>query len=567
VNHDKVEPSKLIQISLPTLRRPANAGQRHRARNADELHQIEAVTLCSATMGEDGEVEPPLGPLYIASVFEQQGAEVDFRDFQLYEGAHGFSGEALAEFLSGHREVVALSCFVDMLPAVIDAARRLHSARPDTIFLLGGPGPTAGARRILEEYPWVAGVVRGEGEEALSDWVRVMRGEAEGPVTGMVYRRGEVLVDGGNRARNRTLDELPLPAYHLIDWNRYTNARVITTRGCSYKCSFYDVTALWGNRSVYRGLEATADEMEMLRDRYGKNTLAIVDDTFVLNRDRVRAFCKLLIARRAGIRWGCFGRINLMTPALVELMAEAGCDAVFYGIDSGSEGVLQRTVKKVHAADVMPVLRLSARYFDKIEASFIWGYPFETIADFRATLRLAAEAASLAPIVNVQLHMLSPLPMSPIYREFPDKLLEPEPEDRQWLLLPAILLDARAGVARELVRAAPDIYPGFYTLPTPAKKAKRRLLQRTMSALDRTVGRTLTEEQVNRLLDEDDAATERRLYAEQRHPADQIGVGLAIGYFRRLRRREEFYSGEKPFEGTRGPSMVRERVETARSYS
>jgi anaerobic magnesium-protoporphyrin IX monomethyl ester cyclase len=540
-----------IQIGRPAFR------QRR------QLNPIGAVTMCSATMGEDGGVEPPIGPLYIAAAFEQMNVEVDFRDFQLCENAHGFSGEVLAEFLAGHQEVVAISCFVDMLPAVIDATRRLHRARPDTIFLLGGPGPTASARRILEEYPWIKGVVRGEGEETTCDWVKFMRGELDGPVCGMVHRRGSELLDGGTRARRRQLDELPLPAYHLIDWKPYSHARVITTRGCSYKCSFCDVTALWGNRSIYRGLEATIDEIEMLRDRYGRRSVAIVDDTFVLNRDRVRAFCKMLIERRTGIRWGCFARVNLMTQSLVELMAEAGCEAVFYGIDSGAESVLERTVKKVHAADVMPVLQLSARYFDKIEASFIWGYPFESLANFRDTMQLAAEASSLAPRVNVQIHMLSPLPMSPIYREFSDLLREPEIEDKPWLLLPAIFLDDSAATVREIVRAAPDIYPGFYTLPTPAKKAKRNLLQRSMRVLDRTIGMTLTDERTARLIEEDDEATERMLFERQTHPADQVGVGLAIGFFRRVRRREHFSSGETPFEGARGPSMVRERTSSA----
>src|SRR3712207_8290566 len=47
-----------------------------------------------------------------------------------------------------------------------------------------------------------------------------------------------------------------------------------------------------------------------------------------------------------------------------------------------------------------------------------WGYPFESLDDFKQTLELAGEASTLAPTVNVQLHLLSPLPMSPIYREF-----------------------------------------------------------------------------------------------------------------------------------------------------
>ena len=522
---------------------------------------VASVTLCSATLGEDGRHEPPLGPLYIAAALEEVGVDVDFRDFQLVDGAHGFSGEPLADYLSGHTDVVAISCFVDMLPAVVDATRRLHEARPGTLFLLGGPGPTASARRILEEYPWIDGVVRSEGEETVQDWIRLLRGERQGPVLGMIYRDGHTLVDGPDRARNRELDQLPLPAYHLLDWDRYTDARIITTRGCSYRCSFCDVTALWGNRSVYRGLETTIAEMELLRDRYGKRSISIVDDTFVLNRGRVRQFCDLLIQRGSGVTWGCFGRINLMTPELVEAMAAAGCKAVFYGIDSGSQTVLDRTVKKVRADDVMPVLELSARHFESIEASFIWGYPFETFEDFMGTLEMAGQAAMLAPKVNVQLHMLSPLPLSPIYRDFEGELLEPEVADKRWLLLPAVLLDEDAAVVREIVRSARDIYPGFYTFPTPAKQEKRELLARTMRVLDRMVGATLFDPRMGGLLEHEDPALEKELLEACDHPSDRIGTGLAIAFFRRVRLNAESESGRPRFVGARGPSIVRERLE------
>jgi anaerobic magnesium-protoporphyrin IX monomethyl ester cyclase len=541
----------LIQIGRPGGRR------------GGRVRGIEGVTLCSATLGEDGKNEPPIGPLYIASVFEQCGVEVDFRDYQLDEEACSFTGRRLAQFLKGHREIVAVSCFVDMLPAVIDATRRLSRARPETVFLLGGPGPTASARRILEEYPWIHGVVRGEGEETVAEWVELMRGERAGPVAGMIYRDGDNLVDGGNRARNHDLDDLPLPAYHLIDWADYGSARVITTRGCSYRCSFCDVTALWGNRSVYRSLEKTVEEMEMLQERCGKSSIAIVDDTFVLNRERVSEFCRMLIKRGRGIKWGCFGRINLMTPRLVELMAEAGCRAVFYGIDSGSQEVLEKTAKRMKSTDIMPVLRLSAEYFTTIEASFIWGYPFESLEDFRRTLDAAADATSLAPAVNVQLHLLSPLPLSPIYKEFPEKLREPEEEDLDWLLLPPLLLREDATELAELVRAAPDIYPGFYSFETPAKRAKRKLLRRSMSVLEQTIGSTLFDPRRGRLLREADAAVEQELLGTYSHPADRVGMGLAVSFFKRVRALHDSAGEEKPFAGKRGARMVRERSEPA----
>lgn len=518
------------------------------------------MTLCSATLGEDDICEPPLGPLYIAAALEETGVAVDFRDFQLDANAHGLSGDRLAGYLADHAQIVAISCFVDMLPAVVDATRQLHEERPDTVFVLGGPGPTASATRILEEYPWITAVVRGEGEETIQDWVKLLRAGREGPVPGMVCRGQDGLLDGGDRPRNRAIDNVPLPAYHLLDWSRYSHARVITTRGCSYRCSFCDVTALWDNRSIYRSLEATIAELQLITEAYGKSAISIVDDTFVLNRNRVRNFCRLLSERKFRLEWGCFGRINLMTEELMEAMAAAGCRAIFYGIDSGSQAVLDRTVKRVRAEDVLPVLELSARYFDKIEASFIWGYPFETLDDFEKTLDLAGEASMLASRVNVQLHMLSPLPLSPIYREFNGTLGLPESKDRAWLLLPALLLDERATALRAIVSSAPDIYPGFYSFPTPAKEAKRSLLEQAMSTLHRTVGSTLFDPSVAALLKHDDADLERALLAAQHGACGRIGTGLALGLFRRTRRRAS--TVPPPFSGHRGPAMVRERPET-----
>jgi anaerobic magnesium-protoporphyrin IX monomethyl ester cyclase len=146
-----------------------------------------------------------------------------------------------------------------------------------------------------------------------------------------------------------------------------------------------------------------------------------------------------LLDQQANIEWGCFGRINLMSEELISLMAEAGCRAIFYGIDSGSPRVLDRTLKELSVDSILPTLETSAKYFDRIEASFILGYPFETYEDFLFTLNLGAEASKLAPAVNIQLHMLSPLPSSPIYEEFKKTLVAPE---KGRLALPAVARSA-----------------------------------------------------------------------------------------------------------------------------
>ena len=351
-----------------------------------------ALLCADATLGEDGRPDPPLGPLDVAAALESAGVEVDFRDYQTVKGATVFSGIPLADFLDNHERILAISCFVDTLPAVIEATRYLHKTRPDTRIILGGPGPT-GAGRILELYPWIEAVVRGEGEETIKEWAdrENRRVSSILPIAGMTYRENGRIVAGPDRQRITDLDALPKPAYHLIDFSKYRISRVVTTRGCAYRCTFCDVTALWGNRSVYRDLDTVIDEIVSLSQRVGHNVVGIVDDTFVQDRKRVRDFCEKLVARREDVVWSCFSRINLMSEELSELMARAGCRSVFYGIDSGSPVVAERTHKMVRPESVLPVVEFSAKLFDSVEASFIWGYPFEEFDDFKMTVDLAAE--------------------------------------------------------------------------------------------------------------------------------------------------------------------------------
>jgi anaerobic magnesium-protoporphyrin IX monomethyl ester cyclase len=521
-------------------------------------------TLFSATLGEDGKVEPPLGPLYIAAAIESIGWTVDFRDFQLCDGANAFEPDTMCRYLEGHARFLLVSCFVDMLPVVIAAAKKLKARRPDSYILLGGPGPSARAAEILAQFPQIDAIVQGEGDETIVEWAkRIAGGAAVDPIPGAVFRHEGFVVEGPARTRIAQSGLTMLPAYHLLDWSKYSGARVITTRGCPYHCSFCDVAPLWGRKAVYRDLENTIDEMVLLRERHDQEMIAIVDDTFVLNRDRVRAFCRMMIERGLDIKWGCFGRINLMSESLIELMARAGCRAIFYGIDSGSPKILAQTAKELDADSILPILALSAQYFDNTEASFIWGYPFETLADFRLTLKMASEASQWSPKVNVQLHMLSPLPNSPLYKGFEGELSYPEEADKNWLLLPALLLDSRAAVVRSIIAEAPHLFPGFFTFPTPAKSAKRAHLRKVLEALHSTIGRAVLDKSVAVLLDREDPACEVRLMSKPTRVADRIGTGLALGFFRRTRA----HSAKNPLSGARGAALIRERNDLAGSQS
>lgn len=521
-------------------------------------------TLVSATLGEDGSIEPPLGPLYIAATLELAGWHVDFRDYQLAPGADAFNSNRLVEFMADHEAVLMISCFVDMLPLVLEAARKIKQSRTETLIVLGGPGPSASAPSLMRAFEQIDGIVVGEGEETVRHWAPQYESlhavNSSGVrVPGMVYRSGDRIVDGGQRDRILSGARLERPAYHVLDWSRYTGARVITTRGCPYKCSFCDVAPLWGRKAMYREVSETVEEMIFLRDRYGRNEIAIVDDTFVLNRKRVEEFCETLLHRDAALVWGCFGRINLMTENLIALMARAGCRSIFYGIDSGSPRILDKVAKEIDRESILPILDISARYFDTVEASFIWGYPEESFEDFLQTLNLAAEASRFSPTVNVQLHLLSPLPSAPITKGFAGTLVEPVAADMRWLLLPALLLDSRADEVRKLILSFPALFPGFYTFPSPDLDAKRELLEKVFSSLHRTLGTIMIEERVHALLSAHDRQVELELLDSADDDADRIGIGLAIGTMQRVRRKTRGSMRGEATTRYRGPSIVRQR--------
>ena len=124
------------------------------------------------------------------------------------------------------RSPVSSTCF----PLSIEASRRLHAQRPDTEIILGGPGPSGSAGRLLELYPWISGVVRGEGEETIQEWAQRRQGRstAVGPVAGMTYRDGAVIVAGPDRQTNRRTRESS-PDRRII----WSIGRLMTTPGSS----------------------------------------------------------------------------------------------------------------------------------------------------------------------------------------------------------------------------------------------------------------------------------------------------------------------------------------------
>ena len=411
----------------------------------------------SAAAGKNGYI--PIGPLYIVSVLEQEGFDVDFRDYQVAapNRADPMNPDSIAAFLEDSADIVGIGCAGEFLPAALLAVERLKGADPRKVVILGGIGPSGAAEEIVRHFPDVDCVVVGEGEQSALELMERIAGN-----------RGDVpkIVSPGGRIKSP--DKLPFPAYHRVRIADYAHAGVYSARGCPYTCAFCDVAPFWGGEYKARSVGNLVDEIEMLARVFGRRSFDIMDDIFVLDRERAMDFCRELRRRDLDIQWACCGRIDLMDEDMMKEMAESGCSWVFYGIESGADEVLKAMDKGFTVAEVRRVVEMSRRFVGVV-ASLMWGFPQEGAADFDATVELIYLLRDLG--CGVDLYRLVPLPMSPLYKEYAGGLAAAPDTCRR-------VFKERAEGMEAFVRRFPGVSNWYYRYPTPAYEYKAGVVDR-----------------------------------------------------------------------------------------
>ena len=425
----------------------------------------------------------PLGSLYLISAWERAGWRVDFRDYQLEPGtaANLLDPNSLADFLEGSAPIVGISCMVSMLPFVVLGTKRFKERHPETRVVLGGPGPSGVAKALVESMPWIDVVARGEGEITAVELVRALKdGDGLSGVKGITYRSDGRVCENPPRPRVTNLDDLPMPAYHAVDLSRYTNFAVVTGRGCPFNCSFCDVGPLWENRVLLRGVGGVLKELETLRKTYGVKRVSFADDTFTLQRSRTEALMRGVAP--LGLSWSCLSRIDKLDEDLLAKMASAGCDAIFFGIESGSDKVLAKIDKRFTIAEATEKVELTAKYIKQIITSYIWGFPFETMDDFKSTIFSILSMWHLGAMAGLKL--LSPMPLSRLGIEFRDRIEFSEKLCSVFASLGNItpgMSGKRADIPREfkeIIGRYPDVFEGFYFIRSDGLEEKARYLEK-----------------------------------------------------------------------------------------
>jgi len=250
--------------------------------------------------------------------------------------------------------------------------------------------------------------IRGEGEEALRALLLYLIGEALFPTQGVIYRKNGKLV-AQNQVLIEDLTTLPWPDYSYVKLEDYLNKgarvgpnrapgypayRMLTTRGCPFKCSFCQVDIISGKKTRARDPEDVVNELLFLKEKYGIKSLIFEDDNLLMADGRKYAkelFAKM-IEKELNLEWvGIAFALFLLNDQILELMAKSGCKGINVAIESGSKRVLRQLVKK-------PIkdLKMVPKIIDNIHkhgmyciGNFIIGFPGETWEEIRETMAFA----------------------------------------------------------------------------------------------------------------------------------------------------------------------------------
>ena len=289
----------------------------------------------------------------------------------------------------------------------------VKKAIPEVLTVLGGNTATFLAADLAKREE-VDVIVRGEGDLTFRELVTAV--ENGGPfdeITGLTFRRSGRLVDTGHRAPVGDVDSLPFPARDILPSRQHYRKVVLAARGCPYGCIYCSTSAFWERRFRPRKVECILDEVRLLQEDPCLEYFAFADDCFTLVPDRVFQVCSGIEALSRKIRWSCTGRIENMSPGLVERMARSGCRNIFFGVESGSKRILESIGRRYTPEDVEEVYRICVSNNIKPSFSYVLGLPSETKEDLNATFSLIQKLDGIENGV----HILTPFPGTPLAQQ------------------------------------------------------------------------------------------------------------------------------------------------------
>ena len=246
--------------------------------------------------------------------------------------------------------------------------------------------------KIIEIINFDIGII-GETENTINNILEANINNIEelATINGIFYKKDKEIIINKPSTEKYDLDKLPVPNRKLADLNDYIDIRsILSSRGCINQCDFCPTYNYWGS---WRGKSAenVVNEIEYLINNYSTRKIIFLDDNATVNKKRMQDISKSIIEKKIDIRLGCLASINTYDKETFELMYKAGFRWVHFGIESGSQRVLENNNKKFDINYAKQVIKEVKQIGYRVRTSFIFDLPTTTKEDMKKTIEFILE--------------------------------------------------------------------------------------------------------------------------------------------------------------------------------
>ncbi|MEW6076910.1 MAG: radical SAM protein [Thermodesulfobacteriota bacterium] len=337
----------------------------------------------------------PMGLAYLGASLEKQGFKTAIYDCFISNQLK------IEEVLRLYQpSVVGVSCLTPVMGVLPDICRLIRHYAPKTKIILGNIHATLFAKELLQKGIGDI-IVQGEAEETVVELAHCLASAGDlSQIHGITYLDGKQVKETPHRALLNDLDQIPLPAWHLLDLNQYKTPPMfsftkrllplLASRGCPFQC-YFCAQNIMSPLVRKRNLVFVADEVELIYKKTGVDMFWFADAIFPLRKEDAEIFCSEITRRglHRKIRWITETRAELIDRPLIKMMKQAGLFMLIFGLESGDQTLLEWIKPGLRLEDGEEAIRAARSERVLTLGLFMLGLPGETIKSMEKTINYA----------------------------------------------------------------------------------------------------------------------------------------------------------------------------------
>ncbi|MFH0831786.1 MAG: radical SAM protein [archaeon] len=347
----------------------------------------------------------PSGLGYIAATLLEHNYDVNVLDINGYRYDKETVKNKLRELIWNKGfNILGIGCLITCYNYVKWLIAIIREIDPKTKVIIGGGIGSSIPELCIEKLKADIAVI-GEGEIAIINLLEALEKNKDlSEVNSICFKEDGKIIKTPKECRIKDIGILPFPAWHLFAMEEYiknqfeveaimemkkNSINVIAGRGCPYHCTYcYETFEHYATR---RPVENVIEELKILRKRYNIEIVYFTDDLFCGNKQWTLDFCDAMIRENLGIIWLCCARVNVVDEELIKKMKQAGCILLNYGIESGSQKMLDIMKKGVTTEQAAKAISLTRKMGLRLNTSFMMGFPEETKETLDETARFCID--------------------------------------------------------------------------------------------------------------------------------------------------------------------------------